>query len=289
MTNIFTLLRTFDAVAEHNGFTAAANALNIGQPTITTQIKALEELYGVELILRRGRRVELSEIGETLQKITQRIFVLKDEAHELLENSGQLRTGHLRISAVGSYYVTSVTRLFRQRYPDYDVSVELGNTTAAQAKLLDLTSDVAIVAHEISDPRIHTVPLGVHEVVLFVNRDHPWFGRDSIKLRELDRESVVVREPGSETRRALEAAIESANIDVNKVMEIGSRECVWHLVKQGMGIGVVTEIEYIPDPNLCKIRIEDSPVKLEFRLGYLAERSRSLKIVEVIRIANELL
>ena len=91
------------------------------------------------------------------------------------------------------------------------------------------------------------------------------------------------------SRRALEAAIESANIGVNKVMEIGSRECVWHLVKQGMGIGVVTEIEYIPDPNLCKIRIEDSPVKLEFRLGYLAERSRSLKIVEVIRIANELL
>jgi LysR family transcriptional regulator, low CO2-responsive transcriptional regulator len=76
----FTHLRTFHAVAEHRGFTAAANALGIGQPTVTTQIKELEERYGVELLLRRGRRVVLTEVGVALLEITRRLMNLSEEA-----------------------------------------------------------------------------------------------------------------------------------------------------------------------------------------------------------------
>ena len=57
MAIVFTHLRSFHAVAENRGFTAAAEALHISQPTVTTQVKELEERYGVELLVRRGRRV----------------------------------------------------------------------------------------------------------------------------------------------------------------------------------------------------------------------------------------
>jgi len=67
-------LRAFNAVAAHGGFTAAAQALGIGQPTLSTQVGALERYFGVELLHRRGRSVALSELGAALFKITQRLF-----------------------------------------------------------------------------------------------------------------------------------------------------------------------------------------------------------------------
>ena len=80
----FTLLRAFHAVAEHGGFTAAANALGIGQPTVTTQVKELEERYGVELFLRSGRQIQLTGAGEALVEITRRMIALRQDAHDLL-------------------------------------------------------------------------------------------------------------------------------------------------------------------------------------------------------------
>src|SRR5260221_11171524 len=67
-------LRAFNAVAAHGGFTAAAQALGIGQPTLSTQVGALERYFGVELLHRRGRSVALSELGPALFKVTQRLF-----------------------------------------------------------------------------------------------------------------------------------------------------------------------------------------------------------------------
>ena len=69
-----TQLRSFYAVARHGGFTAGANALHISQPTVTTQVRALEANYGVELFVRRGRNVSLTDVGHTLFAMAQRVF-----------------------------------------------------------------------------------------------------------------------------------------------------------------------------------------------------------------------
>ena len=66
----YTQLRSFHAVAQEGGFTAAAKALNISQPTVTIQIRNLEDYFGVELFLRRGRKVHLSETGKALLTLT---------------------------------------------------------------------------------------------------------------------------------------------------------------------------------------------------------------------------
>ena len=59
----YTQIRSFHAVAFAGGFTAASKILHVGQPTITSQVRALEEYYGIELFFRRGRRVELTPLG----------------------------------------------------------------------------------------------------------------------------------------------------------------------------------------------------------------------------------
>jgi aminoethylphosphonate catabolism LysR family transcriptional regulator len=278
MAIVFTHLRSFHAVAENRGFTAAADALNISQPTVTTQVKELEDRYGVELIVRRGRRIELSETGAALFDVTKRLMTLHEEAEELLLSSGKLETGQLRLAAVGPFHATEMVARFLAQYPSIKVSMLLGNSGQTLQRVLDLESDVAILAHAVDDPRIASVPFSTHDVVVFVNVDHPWYGRDEVSIAELTDQPLILREVGSTTRRALERAAGKANITVTPFLEIGSREGVWKAVERGLGIGVVADFEFVAHPRLGTIRFADAVVQTEYRLSCLMERRHSPKI-----------
>jgi LysR family transcriptional regulator, low CO2-responsive transcriptional regulator len=278
MAIVFTHLRSFHAVAENRGFTAAANALHISQPTVTTQVKELEERYGVELLLRLGRRVELTETGAALFDISRRIMKLHEEADELLLSSGKLTTGQLRIAAVGPFHATEMVARFLAQYPSIKVSMLLGNSDQTLARILELEADVAILAHVVEDSRVHSVPFSTHEVVVFVNADHPWHGRKHVSIAELGEQPLILRETGSTTRRAFEAAAEKAGVTIKPFLEIGSREGVWKAVERGLGIGVVADFEFVAHPRLDTIRIADADIRTEYRLACLLERRQSPKI-----------
>jgi aminoethylphosphonate catabolism LysR family transcriptional regulator len=287
MAIVFTHLRSFHAVALHRGFTAAAHALRISQPTVTTQVKELEERYGVELLVRRGRRVELTETGAALFDISRRIMQLHEEADELLLNSGSLATGHLRIAAVGPFHATEMVARYLQRYPSIKISMLLGNSGQTLQRILDVEADVAVLAHAVDDPRVYSVPFSTHEVVVFVNDAHPWANRKSVRLAELAGQPMILRETGSTTRRGLERAAEAAGVTITPLLEIGSREGIWKAVEQGLGIGVVADFEFVAHPRLRTIRIADVPVRTEYRLACLAERRGSAKIDSFLRTVLE--
>ena len=119
-----TQLRSFHAVATAGSFTRAAEALHVSQPTVTTQVGQLEALYKVELFHRTGRRVRPTALGERLLQISRQIFSLEAEAVQLLGDAGELRSGHLRVAAVGPHHVTKMLVAFNQRYPGIKVQVE---------------------------------------------------------------------------------------------------------------------------------------------------------------------
>lgn len=278
MAIVFTHLRSFHAVAEHRGFTTAANALNISQPTVTTQVKELEERYEVELLIRRGRRVELTETGAALFDISRRIMKLNEEADELLLSSGRLATGQLRLAAVGPFHAADMVALFVAAYPAIKVTMLLGNSGKTLQRILDLETDVAILAHAIDDPRVHTIPFSTHEVVVFVNTDHPWAKRKHVSIAELADQPLILRESGSTTRRALEQAADAAGVKIQPYLEIGSREGIWKSVERGLGIGVVADFEFVAHPRLTTVSISDASVFTEYRLACLRERRNSPKI-----------
>jgi aminoethylphosphonate catabolism LysR family transcriptional regulator len=281
----FTHLRTFHAVAEHRGFTAAAAALGITQPTVTTQVRELEDRYGVELFLRLGRRIELTDVGTALLGITRMIMSLRDEADELLAGHGKFQAGHLRIAAVGPFHATEIIASLKQRHPAIQLSVLLGNSDQTLGKLTDLQADVAVLAHAVDDARVYTIRYRVHDVVAFVNGSHPWFRRKGVRLEELAAQPLVLREQGSTTRLAFERAMAERGLTIHPVLEIGSREGVWKAVEKGLGISVVADFEFVAHPNLRTLRIIDHPVRTEYRIACLKERVRSPKIKAFFDIA----
>jgi len=288
MAMSFTSLRTFHAVAEHRGFTSAAKALGIGQPTVTTQIKEFEAAYGVELFERSGRRVELTDAGAALFAITRRLMSLREEADELLGAHGSLHTGHLRLAAVGPFHATEILAAFKREYPSISVSVLLGNSERTLRHLLDLEADVAILAHAVEDARVHTARYREHRVIAFVNRQHPWFRRKSVTLAGLASQPLVLREQGSTTRRALERALARRGLKAEPVFEIGSREGVWKAVEQGLGVSVVADFEFVAHPNLRALEISDAEIRTEYRIVCLRDRVASPKIAAFMKVAETL-
>jgi LysR family transcriptional regulator, low CO2-responsive transcriptional regulator len=275
MTIVFSQLRAFHAVAVHGGFTAASRVLNVGQPTLTIQVKELEESYGVELMIRRSRRVELTEAGAALFEITRGVMKFCDEAHDLLSSHGRSEKGRLRLATVGPFHATEILAAFRRNHPDIEISTLLGNSQRTLQHIINFEAEVAILAHVSEDPRVEMVPYRSHRVIVFVNRAHPWSSRKSIRLHELEDQPFVLRERGSTTRRAFEAAMQEAGLRIKPVFEIESREGVWKAVEQGLGISVVADFEFVAHPNLHALKIKDRVIRTEYSIAFLKDRARS--------------
>jgi aminoethylphosphonate catabolism LysR family transcriptional regulator len=282
-------LRAFHAVASHGGFTAAAQALGVGQPTLSTQVGALERYFDVELLHRRGRSVVLSELGAALFKITQRLFGAEDEAVELLGAVRDFAAGHLRVGAVGPYHVTEMLAVFTERFPQIRVTVSIGNSQEMLERLLDFRADVAVLAQMEEDPRFHSLAYSRHPVVVMVHRDHPWAERQDIRLAEFAGQRMVLRETGSTTRRAFERGLAQIGIAPDIAMEIGSREAVWHAVARNIGIGIVSEREVIPHDSIRILPIGDADIHTDEHIVCLAERRDSRLVAAFLAIAEGLI
>lgn len=271
----YTQLRSFHNVAHAGGFNAAAEAFNISQPTLTAQVGALEEEFGVELFVKRGRRRELSDTGHQLLAITTRLFAEEAEALAFLTETRELRTGRLSIGAVGPFHVTEMLAAFNQAYPGIELAVKIGNSAEVLDDLESYRCDVAVLAYIDEDDRLLTIPYRRHPVAVFVRRDHRLAGRHSIRLPELEGEPMIAREQGSTTRRAFENALAMTGTKPRLVMEIGSREAVREAVIRGLGISYVSEAEFVPDETLRLIPIEGAEVYTYAHVVLLKQRQTS--------------
>jgi len=284
-----TQLRSFLAVARAGGFTAAARALHVSQPTLTTQVRLLEEQYGVELFHRIGRGIRLTRVGEQLLVIAEHLSRAEDDALHLLRDAGELRTGALTVGAVGPYQATGMLAEFSRRYPLMQLAVRFGNSQAVLQELLEHRTDVAVLAHFADDDRLHVVPYSRSPLVVFVPRKHPFAQRGSIRIEQLEGARMIYREPGSTTRKALEAALAKAGVAPQVVMELASREAIREAVAGGIGIGVVSEAGFVADARLRMLRLSNAEVWTETHVVCLKTRQSSRQVRAFLDIVGELL
>ena len=282
-------LRAFDAVARTGSVTEAAARLFVTQPAITSHIKALENTYDVSLLRRRGRGVTPTELGHSLAAISRELFSLEEHAVELLRAHERLTRGTLHIAADGPYIAVPLVAAYRGRFPGVRVTVEISSTARVQDMLLTERCDVSIQGSLVEDDALHVVELDEFEIIAFVNRDHSWAvdGRETIPFAEIDRHPVIAREPGSTTRRRLDAACAEAGIEPEYFLETTSRETVKEAVAAGLGIGVISEAEMRPDPRLWPVRLSGPDLRYIERVVCLGRRRTLPAIREFLHIAAE--
>jgi aminoethylphosphonate catabolism LysR family transcriptional regulator len=273
-------LRSFHAVATHGSFTRAAESLHVTQPTLSGQVKELEERYGIKLFLRHGRHIELTDIGRSAYSITHLLFRHEEEVEQLFQSARALTTGELLVAADSPYIVTPLLAQFQRLYPGIQISIRYGNSEQLMSWLESRLCDVAFLPNiPQADDRFISIPLEPDKLVVFVNQDHVWCDRRSITMEELLEQRIILREKGSRTRSIFEDAVAEAGARLDNVMEISGREGVREAVAAGFGVGIVAENELVADSRLRPLRVSNAELIHEEYFICLKER-RSQRVTD---------
>ncbi len=282
-------LRIFHTLATTGSFTAAARRLRISQPAVTIQVRELEESAGVRLLERRARGVQLTDAGQALYRVSERIFSLVDEAETVMAQAGGRVTGGLTISSsgtTGAYLLPRVLTEFRRRYPGVRIQLHISNSRHVLAQVASFEADLGVLgAPDAATPmtvtdnaRLVVQPFVREPLVLLVPRRHPWARRRGVALAELADQALIVREPGSTTRRVLEGQLEAAGLTPRIAMELGSNEAIKQVVAAGVGVaalGASVLTREAGDARLRAVALRGRGLAVRFFFVYHRDRAHA--------------
>jgi len=280
-------LKAFHAVAHCGSFTRAAQSLCLSQPAISDQVSKLEERFGVRLFYRNKRRVQLSELGERLFFITQRLFALENQAQELLASSRALESGQLIVAVDSPVHLLSALPRFHQRYPGIQIQISSSNSDLSLEKLFNYQADIAVLGREVDDSRLHSQVLSRSPLIAFVSQSHPWSTRKDIELADLASAPLVLREQGSMTRQMIEQELLRIGLSALPAIEVEGREAVRELVLAGLGVGVVSSAEFRASAALHPLPIRDCALHMTETLVCLKEQKQRILIETFLKVVNE--
>jgi len=282
-------LRAYYAVASEGSFTRAANVLNVTQSTLSSQVKALEETYDVRLLDRRGRSVVPTDVGEELMRHCRDLFDRQEQIDVLLDKSRKLHAGRLKIGADGPKHVLPVLKRFMDLHPNINVTLTTGNAKGVTQRLLNYESDVAIVATENTpNAQLFTERLTRYSLVAYVPKSHKLAGQKTMELKDFADELLIIREPTSLTRRLLLKSLKRDKIEPRNMIEMDSREASREAVASGMGISVMSEVEFPKgDDRIIALQINDPTLRIEEHVACLKSRKNTKSIKEFFRVARD--
>jgi DNA-binding transcriptional LysR family regulator len=240
------LLRLFSAVAEHRGFSRAAEALRISQPAISKGVRALENQVGTPLIERGPGGIRLTEAGDLLAARARELFSIERAAEEELRAIRGLEHGRLGVAAsttIAIYHLPPLLASFRAAHPNVDLRLTSANTHDVLESLLRRDVDIALVEGPVDDARIEVSPWREEAMALVAAPSHPLARRGgAVSGDDLRGELFVVREPGSGTRDVAEALLAAIGVTPPRILEVGSTEAIKQVVAAGLGLAIVSRM-----------------------------------------------
>ena len=271
-------LRTFKTVADLNSFSAAAQRLKLSQPSVSYQVKELEEALGLPLLDRLGKRVQLTEAGAVLHGYVRQMLGVLDEATVAIEEMRGIQRGTLRVGAsttVGIYLLPAALGAFKKLHPGLVISLEIGSRARVQEQVLRNELDLAVVGPALKDPELAIVPFMSDELVVVAPAGHPLAGRRNLTLKDLSDQPFVMREAASGSRWSLEKAARKAGARLVVAMELGSNGAIKHAVESGLGLAVISRyacsLELSSD-RLVELDVRGFPIRRDWHIVHLRRR-----------------
>jgi DNA-binding transcriptional LysR family regulator len=243
----FRQLEVFAKVVETRSFSRAAEALRLTQSTISEHIRLLEEEIGTRLFDRLGRETLPTRAGDLLHGYAQRLLVLRAEATQALQQFlGQVAgTLHVGASTIpGEYVLPPLIGTFREKFPQVSIALRIADSREIAEAVHEGRVELAVTGARPEQRALQAVELMSDELVVVVPPDHAWVGRRLVTLDELKPEPLILREPGSGSRQALESALAVAGMglsDLRVVAEMGSTSAIKQAVKAGVGVSIVSK------------------------------------------------
>ena len=286
-------LKIFEAVARNLSFSRAAEELHLTQPAVSIQIRQITET----LTEQAGKKVRLTAAGEEIARQARRIAEQLREAGEAMAALKGVEAGRLKIGVVSTakYFAPSLLAEYRRRHPGVELQLTVNNRGTIVRHLAENDIDLAIMGTPPAEfetvakvfvhcDRVAVAELDLHGgIVVEGGRvagvatapDHPLAGKRRIEPQRLAAETLLIREPGSGTRGALERFLEQHKVPSGATMELGSNETIKQAVMAGLGLSFISEHTIGMERavgRLVVLDISDTPVKRQWRLVYRTDK-----------------
>lgn len=252
-------LRYFEALAETLNFTRAAERVHVTQSTLSHQIRQLEEELGHPLFDRIGKRVSMTEAGETLLLHIAPALRQVDRAIHAVRDEQDLLVGEVRVGATQSFNIQLIPQCvasFLGRYPSVRVIVEELSAADITARVADGTLDLGVSYRPTQADALFFEPLYNEELKLVVNDRHPMAGRRRARMIELHGLRMVLLPPYLATRQLLDECFRAAGAEPQVIAELNSIAPMLELVRRTDIAAVIGESAETCDAGLRFIPLE---------------------------------
>ena len=262
----FTLqqLRILKAIATEKNFTKAAEVLYLSQPSLSKQIKTLEQNLDILLINRENNKISLTENGKVFLQYSERILALCEESCRALIDLKNGDRGNLTVGAsqtIGTYLMPRVLALFAQNYPQIDLKVQVNSTRLIANNVLNREIDIAVVGGEIPDELKKNLTI-THfvedELSLIISKSHPFAKKKKIKKENLYYLNFITLNSNSTIRKFIDNILMQNEIETNQlkiVMQFNSIEGIKTAVSLGLGAAFVSSSAIEKELELQTIQI----------------------------------
>ncbi|EKM7810894.1 TPA: transcriptional regulator CynR [Klebsiella aerogenes] len=228
-------VRYFLAVAEHQGFTRAAEALHISQPALSQQIRMLEESLDAQLFDRSGRHIHLTDAGEVFLQYARQAFQLLDEGQRAIHDVEDLSRGSLRIAVTPtftSYFVVPLVAEFHARYPHITLDIQEMSQEKMEGLLLENELDIGIAFAGGTAPDIVSTPLLQEVLALVVAAHHPLAREESLTLSQLAAEEFILLNHHFATRLQIDHCLQRAGFHPQVTIEMHSINAILDIIQR---------------------------------------------------------
>jgi len=230
------------AVAEAGSFTSAGRQLHLSQSAVSRQILLLEEELNEELFLRIGRKIRITPAGETLLRLSRRVFEDIDEARASIRESQQTLSGTLRLvggMTVCLYVFPPLLKEFRRAHPGVEVKVIAGATPRLVRQLRAGAADLGLLTLPVNDPNLVSTLVMREELLLVTAPTNPLAKKKQIVSKDLVGQPFVLFEASSNSRRTIDEFFTKEHISPRVVSETENVEIIKAMVQIGLGITII--------------------------------------------------
>jgi DNA-binding transcriptional LysR family regulator len=286
-------LKTFYHTAKFRSFTKAADELCITQPAVTRQIQELQSHYDLILFNRVGKKIILTDAGETLYSLAEKIFELETQVEESIRDFQQQKSGKISVvttETFGAFYLPEIVINFYRKFPDIYVSVLTLTDGYVIDSISKLTNDLGFISKEIAHPKIVVKEILKEEIVLVTDPDNPIAKISELDPSELNNLPIIMPEVGCGSRKVINDFKKRHSIGFNVVCEFSNNDAIKKLVREGMGITLISKNAVqneIRRGDLVAIGIDDPNLVRRFYLTYHKEKYFTKSIAEFIAITNQ--
>ena len=263
-------LKIFYLAAKKKNLSLAAEELFITQPAVTKGIQRLQEFYDMKFVDHIGKQLVLTDAGEVLYEIAEKIFELESKAEESIRDFQQRKRGRIRIlssESFGDYYLPRIIIPFSKAYPLVRIRMNILPTEQVIEHTATLNNDLGFISYPVEHKKLLVKEILEDELVIITPPNHPLARHKGLSPRHLEDQILIMHETGSAPRKAFENYIRKNELEVEVHLELSSNRAIKHAVEDGLGIALISRKvanEEIVNKRLIAIPLSDPSMTRRF-------------------------